>query len=153
MSCTGRLWARWGATLPLGVDAKPPLASAHDHYLPPPVKILRFGRGVAAASTRFGSEGALVSPVARTEGRVLVSALHLDRGGRLGRHEAVVNRLLLVVAGGGWVAGGDGVQMAIEPGRAAFWEAGEEHECGTDTGLIAVIVESRDLSSELMSPT
>lgn len=134
-------------------DDGSPLASAHGPYLPSAVKILRFGRGVAAAFTQFGSEGALVSTVARTEGRVLVSALHLDGGGGLGRHQAVVNRLMLVVAGQGWVAGGDGEHQAIEPGRAAYWEAGEEHECGTDTGLIGVIVESKDLSTELMSPS
>ena len=38
-----------------------------------------------------------------------------------------------------------GPDGAIVPGQAAFWQIGEWHESGTETGLSAVVVESESL--------
>lgn len=109
------------------------------------MKLFAFGRDVAAEVTAHASTGAALSRVARVEGRTQIGVLHLGAGGTLGRHPATVNQLFLVVAGEGWVAGDDGERHRITPGRAAFWVAGEEHSSGTESGLIAVLVEARDL--------
>jgi len=109
------------------------------------MKVFAFGRDVAKALSAHDSRQAAVSRVARIEGRVQIGVIHLGPGGTVGRHPAVVNQLFMVVAGEGWVAGADGQRVAVGPGRAAFWEAGEDHASGTDSGLIAVVVEAKDL--------
>jgi quercetin dioxygenase-like cupin family protein len=117
------------------------------------VRIFAFGRDSARPTSSHQSVGAAIAGVARIEGRTQIVTLHLEAGGRLGRHPAVVNQLLMVVAGTGWVSGEDGSRTSIGPGRAAFWVAGEEHETGTDTGLIAVVIESAGLDpAALMAP-
>lgn len=117
------------------------------------MKVLAFGRDVAKALSAHGSRHAAVSRVARIEGRVQVAVIHLGPAGTVGRHPAVVNQLFMVVAGDGWVEGGDGKRVAVGPGRAAFWTAGEEHASGSDSGLIAVVVEAKDLDPDaFMSP-
>lgn len=100
-----------------------------------------------------GSAGVAVSRIARVEGRTQVSAVHLAPGGVLQRHAALVPQLFLVVAGSGVVSGGDRFPIVIEPGRAAFWDAGEEHDCRSPAGLIAVVVESQGLDPTAFMPT
>lgn len=101
-----------------------------------------FGPDVGIPIGQFGSDFRL-SPLTDPAGKAHVACFHLRPGGRVGRHEATVDQLLCVVAGRGWVAGGDGVVRPIGPGEAASWVAGEEHETGTDDGLTAIVVEGR----------
>lgn len=115
------------------------------------MRIYAFGRDSALPLS--GSAGAAVSRIARIEGRVQVSAVHLEAGGVLERHAAVVRQLFLVVAGSGVVSGGDGSTVEIHPGRAAYWDAGEQHDCRSARGLIAVVVESQGLDPDaFMAP-
>jgi quercetin dioxygenase-like cupin family protein len=53
--------------------------------------------------------------------------------------------LFTVVRGAGWVSGGDGGRAAIAAGEAVLWEAGEEHESGSDEGMTALVVEAESL--------
>lgn len=69
----------------------------------------------------------------------------LEREGMIGRHPAAVDQCLLVVSGRASVSSAEGSYVDIEPGQAAVWEAGEEHATLTESGLIAVIVESEGL--------
>lgn len=115
------------------------------------MRIYAFGRD--SSLPLEGSAGAAVSRIARVEGRTQVSAVHLAAGGQLQRHAALVPQLFLVVAGSGVVSGGDGSAVNIRPGRAAFWEAGEEHDCRSSEGLIALVVESQGLDPDAFMPT
>jgi len=91
---------------------------------------------------RFGSRGFAILPLAAGAN---VSIARLEREGMIGRHPAAVDQCLLVVSGRASVSGAEGSYVDIEPGQAAVWEAGEEHATLTDSGLIAVIVESEGL--------
>ena len=83
-------------------------------------------------------------PVARPEAasRFGVDLVYLEPGARIGRHPTRLAQLFAVVQGEGWVTGADGVREPIRAGEAVRWEPGEEHESGTDTGLLAVIVQA-----------
>ena len=98
----------------------------------------------AHAITHFDSRGATICGVARCNGETRVSLLDLAAGGIVGEHPAASAQLFLVVAGAGWVRGGED-RRAIEPGQAAVWEAGGRHESGSDSGLTAVVVEADSL--------
>jgi quercetin dioxygenase-like cupin family protein len=91
---------------------------------------------------QFGSVSASVRGVTR-EGHAVV--IEIGPGGNLGRHPATVPQLFVVVSGSGWVSGADGERLAIAAGQAAVWEAGEEHESGSDDGMTALVVESERL--------
>ena len=107
------------------------------------MQLVRFGPDTGRPIHLFGSSGVRLAPLGRGAAQVVV--LHVEPGGRLGRHPAVVRQLLAVVAGAGSVSGGDGVEHPVAPGIAAVWEAGEEHETRTDSGLTAVVVEGDGL--------
>jgi len=88
---------------------------------------------------RFESISARVRRLA-TEAHVVV--LEIGPGGTVGRHPAAARQLFAVLRGSGWVAGEDGVREDITAGEAVAWDAGEEHESGSDDGLTALVLES-----------
>ena len=92
----------------------------------------------------FGSRGvrldALPSP--DVAGEFVVRVAHLDPGGHLGRHPAVLWQVFAVIEGEGKVTGDDGVRRRIGPGQAAVWAPGEQHDTRADSAITALIVES-----------
>lgn len=112
------------------------------------MRIVEFGPDRGAEVTRFGATGVRGVPLVRSTelGRYAVTVLHLAPGGSVGRHEARVDQLFAVVSGAGWVSGADGERRAVQAGQAAVFDADEEHDAGTEGGLVAVVVESDDLS-------
>jgi quercetin dioxygenase-like cupin family protein len=89
----------------------------------------------------FGSVGACLQGTVLFEGPGALTFITLAAGGLLGRHPAVLTQIYWVVEGSGWVSGRDGAPVAIAAGQAAVWDAGEEHESGTDTGMTVAILE------------
>jgi quercetin dioxygenase-like cupin family protein len=71
-----------------------------------------------------------------------IAVIELGSGGRVGRHPAAAQQLFAVARGSGWVAGADGERHQIETGEAVLWDAGEEHESGSEHGMTALVVEA-----------
>jgi uncharacterized membrane protein/quercetin dioxygenase-like cupin family protein len=99
------------------------------------------------AIAKFGSLHAYATPLARAP-EAGVTRIELRAGGRLGRHPAATDQLLVVVAGEAIVSGGDGVAVRVGPGGVVLWVAGEEHETTTDTGVTAIVVEAAGIAQE-----
>jgi quercetin dioxygenase-like cupin family protein len=68
--------------------------------------------------------------------------IEIGPGGVVGRHPAVVPQLFVIVHGSGWVSGRDGEREPIAAGEAVVWDAGEQHESGSEEGMIALVLES-----------
>jgi GrpB-like predicted nucleotidyltransferase (UPF0157 family) len=104
------------------------------------MRIFRFDPEVSVPIRDFGSRFR-IGRLTGQDSRVQVAIAHLEPGGLIGRHPAVAQQLLGVVAGSGWVSGSEGIRQPIRPGYAALWLAGESHEAGTEEGLTAVCIE------------
>ncbi len=74
-----------------------------------------------------------------------VGCMRLEAGGLIGMHPAGTPQLLAVVEGEGWIRGEDGVKTPVTTGGAVFWSEGEMHETGTDSGMMAIVVETAAL--------
>lgn len=72
--------------------------------------------------------------------------LHFEADGLIGQHEAGFGQLFFAMSGDGWVAGGDGVRHALREGEAAFIRRGGVHSKGSETGLVALMVQVRDFN-------
>jgi mannose-6-phosphate isomerase-like protein (cupin superfamily) len=106
------------------------------------VRIVELAVGPGHSIDRFGSVGAHHLGGVRFSGGGGWTFIALDAGGNLGRHPTMLMQLFVVVEGSGWVAGGDGERTPITSGQAALWEAGEEHESGTDGGMRVAVLEA-----------
>ena len=93
----------------------------------------------------FESQNAWLSGIVYLHAEAQISHLQLGPGGLLGLHPAATPQLFVVVGSSGWVSGEASGRAPITPGQVAFWEKGERHASGTDTGLAAIIIESERL--------
>jgi quercetin dioxygenase-like cupin family protein len=111
------------------------------------MRIFSFDAATARPLTAFGSANASIAPLARPSGFVQLVCMRLEAGGVVGMHPATIPQLFLVVTGEGWVRAGTGERVPIRAGLAAFWEAGEEHESGTEAqaGMMAIVLEADQL--------
>jgi mannose-6-phosphate isomerase-like protein (cupin superfamily) len=103
--------------------------------------IIGYGSVQGNDITNFGSHGVRFTRLTRI-GDGGVAVFRVAAGGEIGRHPAVGDQLLVVVAGRGSVCGGDGVWHPIEAGQAALWTDGEEHTTRADEPLVAIVVEA-----------
>jgi quercetin dioxygenase-like cupin family protein len=98
------------------------------------------GRPVPA----YESVGLTAEALARGES-VAVTVLRVEAGGRIGRHPAMGDQMLLVVAGRGRVRSGDGPWHPVAVGDVVRWRDGEDHTTEADDDLTAFVVEAPGL--------
>lgn len=92
------------------------------------------------AITDHGSLGLAIAPVTQAS-TAAVNCLRLDAHGRIGKHRAIRQQLLVLVSGDLVVSGEDGVEYELQPGQASIWEEGELHESRSVRGMIALVIE------------
>jgi len=121
------------------------------------LQIVRFDAGTGKAIDAYGSVGLAMSRIGGSDGPVHFGCMHLDAGGSVGRHQAPVRQLFLVVNGQGearsgpWESASGDPWVPLKPGFAAVWEAGEWHEVRTANGLTAIVMEGDSVRSLMPS--
>ncbi len=106
------------------------------------MKIFRFDRETAKSIDRYNSTGFTLSRVVHLLEETMIQCAYLEPHGGIGYHQATVPQLFMVVQGEGWVRGETQEITRIQAGEGAYWEEGEGHEAGTETGLTAIIIEA-----------
>ena len=115
-------------------------------------RTFRFDADLGRRVTQFGSDFVMSRLFHSSE--LHVGCMRLEPGGIIGMHPASTPQLLAVVEGNGWIRGEDGVKTPISAGGGVYWAEGEMHETGTDSGLVAIVIETRVLvESEALGPT
>jgi hypothetical protein len=116
------------------------------------VKLYRFDASAGHPITAFGSDNVIMSGIQRVaNGALQIGCMYIGTRGVVGSHQATTRQLFLVVEGAGWVRGegldgSDGARRhPVTPGQAAFWEAGEWHESGSDFGMTAIVLEGEGI--------
>lgn len=110
------------------------------------MKLFAFDLSRAQLVTQYESHGVAVHPVVQLTDEARVTCMYITPMGCVGMHPAVVPQLFCVVSGHGWVRVANSDPVPITAGFAAYWEAGEQHESGTDEGMTAIIMEGHNLN-------
>lgn len=103
------------------------------------MKTIDFGPEVAQRIDRYGSDFSM-SRLMHTD-QLHVGCMRLESGGSVGYHRAASHQLFAVVEGEGWVRGASPERFPIKAGEGVLWESGEGHEAGTESGMVAIVVE------------
>ena len=111
------------------------------------MRVIDFGSGRAVSIAEFGSRRASAQPLGHGAGETHVYAVHIDAGGEIGPHPAGYGQLFLVIAGAGWVAGGDGVRVPVGTNQGAVIGRGELHAKGSESGLTAIMIQVAELAA------
>jgi hypothetical protein len=110
------------------------------------VQRFRLAKLPGRAVDRFGSRFE-IAELLRATGGAHVAVARLPAGGMIGRHPAVSGQLLIVVEGSGWISGEGAERQPIAAGEGVFWGSGEQHETGTEAGLVAIIIEGPEVAA------
>lgn len=108
------------------------------------MEIVRYLQRPGRPITHHQSSGAAIRPVLQTGQEAHAALITLGNNGRLGRHQAASDQLLLIVEGSGWVQTDESQAVAVSAGDGVFWEKGEWHETRTTDGLTALVIESAE---------
>lgn len=113
------------------------------------MEILQFDSSLAEQIGWRPYEVRLASSIklAKGAGEAHAYVLYFEPGGEIGPHEAGFGQIFLPIIGSGWVAGEDGERVVLVGGQAALFRRGETHSKGSETGMTAVMVQVRDLTS------
>ncbi len=106
------------------------------------IRLVDFTPQHARAIEQFAASGASSVELAHGTGELHAYAIHVVPGGAIGPHPAGFDQLFLVVQGSGWVAGADGVRVSVGTHRGAFVPRGEVHSKGSETGMLAVMLQA-----------
>lgn len=115
------------------------------------MKVFRFDPAAGKEIEQFGSVKAIISRILHLETEAEISSVYIRPNGKIGYHQAVTPQLFLLVQGTGWIKGATEEKLSVREGQAIFWEQGEWHESGSETGMTAVIIEGINIDpAELM---
>jgi quercetin dioxygenase-like cupin family protein len=118
------------------------------------MRIYRFGPDAGRPVKQYNSRGVVFSPIVQEAEQAHVGCMYLEPNGIIGRHEATMDQLLLVVDGSATVSGAETQAVEVVPGCAVFWERGEMHETRAGAGgLVAVVLEGRGYDPGRSMPT
>jgi quercetin dioxygenase-like cupin family protein len=109
------------------------------------MKIFSFNRDAGKPIEQLGSSAAMISTVARLNEPATVHCIHMEAEGLVGSHPAENPQIFMVVQGEGYFRGEGALRTPIQAGQAIYWDKGEWHETSTDTGMMAVVIESTAL--------
>lgn len=109
------------------------------------MKLIEFSQHFAQPIELFESLSASSVHLADGAGEAHVYCVYFGPGGKIGEHQARFGQLFLVVNGEGWAAGEDGHRVELSAGRGVYFERGELHSKGSETGMTVIMVQVSDL--------
>ena len=111
------------------------------------MRVIEFSRDYAQPIELFGSVAASSVRVGDGRGEAHVYCVYFEPGGSIGEHPTGFGQLFLVMEGSGWVTGADGSRVALTAGQGAFFENGERHSKGSESGMTALMVQVSELQA------
>ncbi|MDY0944259.1 cupin domain-containing protein [Priestia megaterium] len=112
------------------------------------MKIYKLNKENGKKVEKYDSNLATYLKLVQTNEIANIGCMYIDPKGILGYHQAPVSQLFVVVQGEGWVTGEDQKQINIKAGEAAFWEKGEWHTSGSNSGMTAILIQSESLNPQ-----
>ena len=109
------------------------------------MQLLKFTKDEAKPVLNYDSISTAYNKIIKTETSTNFGFMYVEANGLIGRHEAPVPQLFIVIEGEGWVQGESEEKIKLQKGEAVFWEKGESHVCGSQKGLTAIVIQSAEL--------
>jgi quercetin dioxygenase-like cupin family protein len=109
------------------------------------MKIIRLDEIAGKSITQYDSN-LIMRKLLMTDKPSHVGIMHLEAGGIVRYHDAIMPQMLIIIEGEGWVRTGTEDKVKVNPGDVVLWEQGEGHETTSNFGMKAIIIESEGLN-------
>ncbi|QSJ19161.1 cupin domain-containing protein [Nostoc sp. UHCC 0702] len=112
------------------------------------MKVIEFSREHAKLITQFETVSASSVHIGDGVGEAHVYCIYFEPNSAIGRHQAGYGQLFLVISGEGWASGEDNHRVQLSAGQGAYFERGEFHSKGSDTGMTVIMVQVSDINPQ-----
>ncbi|PYS94587.1 MAG: cupin [Acidobacteria bacterium] len=109
------------------------------------MKLIEFLQEHAQPIELFERVSASSRHLADGSGAAHVYCVYFSPGGKIGEHRAGFGQLFLGIHGAGWATGEDGRRVELSAGQGVYFERGELHSKGSETGMAAIMVQVAEL--------
>lgn len=116
------------------------------------MRVIDFDRKHAEPIGLYESVAASSVPLGDGKGEAHVYCVYFEPGGEIGPHPTGYAQLFLVVQGEGWACGEDSERVTLSAGQGAYFQRGELHAKGSETGMTAIMVQVDELASAAPEP-
>ncbi|MEO4052182.1 cupin [Solibacillus sp. CAU 1738] len=110
------------------------------------MKFYKFASTKGNFVTHFNSHF-FMNKIIQTNSEAQIALMTLEENGVVGYHQAVVPQMLVILDGEGYVRSNSSDFTFIKKGEAVLWDKDEWHETKTKTGLIALVIESKEIET------
>ena len=110
------------------------------------MKTIRFGPDEAQPVQGYASRNAGAVELGSGRGASHFYCLHFGETGEIGPHTAGFDQLFLVVQGEGWVADEHDKRIRLVAGQGVHVAKGEVHSKGSDSKMMAIMIQVDELS-------
>jgi quercetin dioxygenase-like cupin family protein len=107
------------------------------------MRIFRIESGNGYEIREHGSTNVFLSPVVDVDRSATIHWMHFDPRGLIGGHYLTSPQIFLVAEGDGWVKSNNLEPIPVIMGDGVFWDTGEWHEAGSESGMNVILVESK----------
>ena len=109
------------------------------------MKVIEFSRELAEPIKMFESVSSASVHLGDGTGETHIYCIYFESGSQIGEHPAGYGQLFLVMNGEGWAASHDGHRVKLKAGQGAYFQPGEFHSKGSDTGMTVIMVQVSNL--------
>lgn len=107
------------------------------------MKIFQIESGNMYEIREHGSANVFLSSVVDIDRSATIRWMHFDPRGSIGGHNLTSPQIFLVVEGEGWVKSNHPEPIPVRIGDGVFWDTGEWHEAGSESGMAVIFIESK----------
>ena len=110
------------------------------------MRIINFSHLDEKPMRRFNSKRTSIIPILTSVDEIQLVVMNIKPFGVIGMHKAPADQLVIVAKGEGWVRNESSDKIILKEGECVYWQEGEDHESGSDNGMIVYILEGIDFS-------
>ena len=110
------------------------------------MRIINFSHLDDKPMRKFNSKRTSIIPILTSVEELEFVVMNIKPLGVIGMHKATADQLFIVAKGEGWVRNKNSDKFILKEGECVYWKEGEDHESGSDNGMIVYILEGIDFS-------
>lgn len=107
------------------------------------MKIFRIESEKGFEIREHGSTNVFLSSVIDVDRSATIHWMRFDPRGSVGGRYLASPQIFLIVEGEGWVKSNNPEPIPVMVGDGVFWDTGEWHEAGSESGMVVILVESK----------
>ena len=112
------------------------------------MRIINFSHLEDRPAIDIYSKNVSMIPILNSVEEIQFIVMNVKPNGVIRMHKATADQLFIVAKGEGWIRNETSGKIILKEGECVYWQEGEDHESGSDDGMVVYVLEGVDFSIE-----